>query len=245
MRQDTPAAATLKNHPGSLYLQIASILRRRISMGDWKPGQQLPTLEDLSREFGVARVTVRQAVGLLEKEGLIWRRQGKGTFVSEHVADGPWISLQTEWTDLVALVGEADFRQIEATTATPRLRSGEGRLANGYRYFRRVYTKDGNPYALLNLYLDERLYAQAPWAFARKPAVTVLDSLPNAGGVATASQRLTINTADLEVADLIKVPLNAPVAEVRRVMKDADGVILYLAEIIYRGDFVRLDINLK
>ena len=245
MTKGTGTAHTLKDHPGSLYLQIASMLRRRISTGEWSPGEQLPTLEAMSREFGVARVTVRQAVGLLEEEGLIWRRQGKGTFVSEHAGTGPWISLQTEWDDLVGLVGRTRFRQIKATRAMPPLRKGEGRLASSYRHFRRIYTKDDKPYALLNLYLDDALYAQAPREFARRPAVTVINALPETGGVVTAYQRLTINTADLEVAELMKVPLNSPVAEVRRIMKDAAGTIVYFAEIIYRGEFVRLDITLK
>ena len=61
-----------------LYLQVASALRRRIETGHWKPGSQISTIEKLEREFGVAQVTVRQAVDLLHDEGLVRRQQGAG-----------------------------------------------------------------------------------------------------------------------------------------------------------------------
>ena len=62
--------------------------------------------------------------------------------------------------------------------------------------------------------------------------------------IAHAKQTLTIGTADLNVAKLLKVPLNSPVAEVRA-FKSADSTIVYLGEVTYRGDFVRIDMNLR
>ena len=43
----------------------------------------------------------------------------------------------------------------------------------------------------------------------------------------------------------LKVPLNSPVAEVRRVFTSADGTVIYLGEVTYRGDFVRIDMDLR
>ena len=64
-----------------LYAQVAAALRRRIEEGYWVPGEQISPLDELEKEFHVARVTVRQAAELLEKEGLVQRQQGRGTFV--------------------------------------------------------------------------------------------------------------------------------------------------------------------
>ena len=61
------------------YLQVASALRRRIRDGRWAVGDKIATLEELEREFGVARVTVRQAIDLLQGEGLVKSFQGRGT----------------------------------------------------------------------------------------------------------------------------------------------------------------------
>src|SRR6476620_274605 len=65
------------------YIQLATLFRRRIPSGQWKLHDQIPTVEDLVEECGVARATVRQALGVLEKEGLIERFRAKGTFVTK------------------------------------------------------------------------------------------------------------------------------------------------------------------
>ena len=56
-------AKTLRLSAVPLYIQVAAELRRRIESGRWASGQKISTIEDLQAEFGVARVTVRQAVG--------------------------------------------------------------------------------------------------------------------------------------------------------------------------------------
>ena len=83
-----------------LYIQVASALRRRIETGQWQVGQQISTLEELEREFEVARVTVRQAVELLQNEGLVHRHQGRGTFVADKLQDKHWLRLETTWESL-------------------------------------------------------------------------------------------------------------------------------------------------
>ncbi len=66
-----------------LYYQLVSIIKRNISAGLIKTGDALPTESELCEKFSISRSTVRHAVGELEKEGLIIRRRGKGTFISE------------------------------------------------------------------------------------------------------------------------------------------------------------------
>jgi DNA-binding LacI/PurR family transcriptional regulator len=58
-------------------------LKHALEQGDYRPGQRIPTEQELGRTFDVSITTVRRAVGLLVKEGLLDRRQGAGTFVSE------------------------------------------------------------------------------------------------------------------------------------------------------------------
>lgn len=67
--------------PTPAYAQIANGLRRRITRGELRDGDKLPTLGELIEESGSALGTVRQAIGQLESEGLVVTRQGKGTFV--------------------------------------------------------------------------------------------------------------------------------------------------------------------
>src|SRR4051794_19517423 len=61
---------TEKGQP-ALYYQLADVCRRRIQDGVWQVGSQIPTLEELVAQFGAARATVRQALTILESEGLL------------------------------------------------------------------------------------------------------------------------------------------------------------------------------
>ena len=67
-----------------LYKQVYDRLVKRISEGDWKPAEALPSEYALADELGVSQGTVRKALNELEAEKVVERRQGKGTFVAEH-----------------------------------------------------------------------------------------------------------------------------------------------------------------
>ncbi len=64
------------------YRQIAQNLASRISRGEFEPGTPLPSQALLSREYGVTLMTLRQALGLLETDGLIAQLPGRGTYVT-------------------------------------------------------------------------------------------------------------------------------------------------------------------
>ncbi len=63
------------------YLQVADVLRREIAEGVFRDGQTLMTEEELRFRFNVSRQTIRQAIALLEEDGLVDRRRGSGTYV--------------------------------------------------------------------------------------------------------------------------------------------------------------------
>jgi len=78
----SPASSNPSFSP--LYRQIKGLITRGLQHGDWKPGELIPSESDLARRFGVSQGTVRKAVDELAAEGLLLRRQGRGTFVSTH-----------------------------------------------------------------------------------------------------------------------------------------------------------------
>ncbi len=72
-----------RNSPLPLYFQLKEVLLSSIQHGEWKPGEQLPTEEEIQEKYGLSRTTVRQALRDLELEGRINRQPGRGTFVSQ------------------------------------------------------------------------------------------------------------------------------------------------------------------
>jgi len=65
------------------YLRVSVDLREKITSGEWLPGEQVPSLDDLAKTYTVSRTTARRAVQLLITEGLIETRPRWGTFVAE------------------------------------------------------------------------------------------------------------------------------------------------------------------
>ena len=69
------------SHKGPAYLQLASHIKRMIANGEYPPGNRIPAESIISRSYGVAVMTVRQAISLLADQGLLERVHGRGTFV--------------------------------------------------------------------------------------------------------------------------------------------------------------------
>ena len=70
-----------------LYQQIKALLTRSLQVGDWKPGEAIPSEMELAARFKVSQGTVRKAIDELATENLLVRRQGKGTFVATHAEE--------------------------------------------------------------------------------------------------------------------------------------------------------------
>jgi GntR family transcriptional regulator len=231
--------------PVPRYAQLADLFRQRIVRGTWRTGTKLPSLELLTKEFDVARVTVRQAVDLLQREGLVSAQRGRGTFVTAQPDAPRQLHVETTLAAMVEMYrgDQPQIINIVESSGAPALAEGDGKAAAKYFHMRRVHSRDGQPYCVISIFLDQRVFRRAPQRFRREVVIPVLADLRLK--IARARQTLTIGTADLEVAGHIGVPVNSPVAEVRRVFNAPDGTVMYLAEVIYRGDFIRLDMDLK
>ena len=228
-----------------LYIQVATTLRRRIEQGHWAPGAKISTLEELQAEFEVARVTVRQAVELLQKDGLVRREQGRGTFVSEGQEDRRWLKLATTWPALVDTIKDnvPRFIPVAAPAPEPRLGPEDGKPAAAYVFLRSVQSRGNRAHSVVNLHLARHVFERAPGSFRSRAALPVLASLKGLA-IASARQTLAIASAEPEIAGLLKLPLNAPTAEARCVVLDRQGIAIYVADIVYRGDCIKLDIDL-
>ncbi|HPU51475.1 MAG TPA: GntR family transcriptional regulator [Burkholderiaceae bacterium] len=232
--------------PVPRYAQLAELLRQRLARGVWTIGQKLPSLDELVREFGVARVTVRQAVELLAREGLLSPQAGRGTFVTASPTQERWLKLETSLRALADVYRQdkPELTLIEEAAAMPPLGPADGDAAPVYHFMRRVHTSAGEPYCVISIYLDNRVFRMAPARFRRETVIPVLLELPKVK-ISQARQSVTIATADVEVAQHLNVPLNSPVALVRRVFVAPDGSVLYLGEVTYRGDYIHFEMDLR
>lgn len=78
--------------PKPLYVQLGDIIREKIESGEWKPHQVIPSENELSKIYGISRMTARSVVSEFVREGMLYRVQGKGTFVVEPKITAPPLS---------------------------------------------------------------------------------------------------------------------------------------------------------
>jgi GntR family transcriptional regulator len=71
-----------------MYLQIVEQIRHRVAVGDWQPGEEIPSIRALAIDLQVSVITVKRAYLELEHAGVIVQRQGRGTFVAEDATLG-------------------------------------------------------------------------------------------------------------------------------------------------------------
>lgn len=80
---DLPSTKIDRQSPVPYYFQLSELLEQEILSGRWEPGTRLASEPEISRQLGLSRTTIRQALGRLEQRGLVQRRKGQGTFVAE------------------------------------------------------------------------------------------------------------------------------------------------------------------
>lgn len=239
-------ALQFRDDPTPRYAQLADLFRQRIERGVWRRQERIPSLDELTSEFAVARVTVRQAVAQLSGEGLLSAERGRGTFVTGIPNRSRSLRLESSLAAIAAVYrgDKPELTLIDETNAAPHLTAADGRPAHKYRHLRRVHSRAGESYCVISIYLDETIFQMASRRFRRETVVPVLLELPGIG-IAAARQSLKVTSADTEVARLLKVPLHSAVAEVRRVVTSQLGIVLYLGEVTYRGDYINFEMDLK
>ena len=240
------------------YIQLADIFRQRIVqvVSVDRTGDMLPSIEKSDGVSSrVARVTVRQADPKLSEpsEGLVSPQRGRG-HGNQRGDRRRRAQTQTAWSTPRSGRSRRHVPRRQAgyfhqSSSRPRLQPDPDSKTMAsrhpsYFHMRRVHSREGEHYCVASIFIDDRVFQLAPEQLRKEVAIPVLTSLPGVT-IATARQTLHISTADLEIARDLEVPVNAPVAEVRRVFCSPDGSVIYLAEATYRGDYIRLEMDLK
>ncbi|MBB6262547.1 GntR family transcriptional regulator [Paenochrobactrum gallinarii] len=237
----------LKRSRVAIYLQLADLFRNRISSGFWPVGSRIPNIDELEQEFSVARGTIRQAFELLKAEGLIDQRRAKGSFVLRAPASISAHRLDMDWASITKAHQGADIKTLATNSDVqlPDLLKDGSQEAASYHWFKRLHRRDGQVYLLGSSYLDEELFGCVkPSRFESEPLLVLLQEAA-AEKLGAANQILTISVADVDVAATMEIPLNSPLVVMHRFVHASDGKLIYASEGYYRGDAVRLEMNIR
>jgi GntR family transcriptional regulator len=221
---------------GAIYLGIASVMKSRILRRGWPAGTKIPTIEELSQEFGVARETARQALHVLVNENLISSRRGRGTYV---VYEGPLVSNVSgsilEATSPAPAKHGIEILALEDRDLLPEEMKVEGKAAPKYKRISKVHSLEGVPYGFFEVFIASDIFKRFPKGAEKKQKLAWL--MRELGVKVTIShERLTIHPADLEEARHLRCQLAQPVARLNRIMLNEEGRVVYAAYNSYRGD---------
>ena len=104
-----------------MYLQIVEQIRHRVAVGDWQPGQEMPSIRALAVDLRVSVITVKRAYLELEHAGVIVQRQGRGTFVAEDATLGDSLKEQELDEHLTAAAEIGALLGLDADALAARL----------------------------------------------------------------------------------------------------------------------------
>jgi GntR family transcriptional regulator len=205
-----------------LYYQLENILREKIVSGAFAAGSKLPTEIELIRLYGVGRITVRQALAALTKEGLIERKRRRGTFVTERKTRrrpfGEGIDLTGSLDEIIAAETGATFKVIEVNRidADPQEAElfGLGTGAPLYRV-KRLGLDDKARNLTINYLPAEIGEKLTPEELS---AGSLMQTLETRFGLKlkSAAQRITAALADPYIAKLLDVRVGSPMLSIER-----------------------------
>jgi DNA-binding GntR family transcriptional regulator len=216
-----------------LYRQIQANLKEKITSGAYEEGGLLPSENDLCGEFNATRMTVRQALNELVREGYITRHHGKGSTVSASRKSLGLLSLKG-WTEVVVasdrhgktLVLEGPLlRKMESVIFKPLI---DEETHEEFIFFKRLRLVEDSPVMYEHTYIPNENLPN----FIEEPLLegslfrTLL--IRYQIDVQSMTQEVRAIAADKETANLLKIKLKSPVLHLLRKYKTSiDGFFLY------------------
>ena len=223
-----------------LYAQIVEQLRRDIAANAFGESGRIPTEAELSQKYSVSRITVRRAIEELVNQGLVEKKQGKGTFVcaprfSRRLDSGP-LSF-SEMCEANGLQPGAILLEKSIVVPKPgrirellRLKEGESAV-----YISRIRTGNGKPLAYEESYypmeysdlLSIDLEKESVYRYLREVRGIELNS---------SSIRLNLTRADSRIARMLQVPNHTPLLEIKGCVLKGDGTPVHTSYQCGYGD---------
>lgn len=234
-----------------IYYQIKETVKNRIITGRYKPGDKIPSENELVKKFNVSRLTVRQAITQLVHEGFLISKQGQGSFVT---SDKEFIeSFSIKFTgfinDLFYQIAKTTTKSVEIKKVPiPILvrekleiddKAEEIILVKRVRFKNDVsfaYTVNYIPLEIGVKITEERLY--------KKPLLQIMEQEL---GITFKESFETIEAtfAGAEVAEKLNIPSGSPVLFVERVMYGGRKKPVEMTQTSYRGDLYKYVARLK
>jgi len=225
-----------------LYMTIAADVRDRIVTEALGPHTLLPSERELAEHHGVSRMTARQALSLLESEGVVYRKPPRGTFVAE-----PRVRFHVgSFSEEVARMGRRPAAKLlwaEHQLATPAVRRALG-LGEGaaVHVFHRLRSVDDVPFALETTFLSAEL---TPGILDQTDDGSLWAMLRSRYGIELARSTAVLESIVLDDATSLELGVRAGSAGtlLTRTTDDSSGRCVEYARDVYRADRAAFEVS--
>ena len=241
-------SAIYRNSPLPRYYQLKEIMRERVQSDEWKPGDLIPSERELSEKYGISRMTARQAITELVNEGLFYREQGKGTFVSQRKITQQLIRLTGFTEDIKARGQKPGTKVLSAQMfAADETTAEKLRIDPGTLIFRlqRLRLADDEPLAIelsqITFKGCERLLEEDLEQNSLYRLLETKYGIP----LMEADQELEAGLAGNEEVQLLKISLGRPVLFTRRITYTERNQPIEYAKAVYCGNKYIFHTHLK
>lgn len=233
--------------PVSLYYQLKEKMKKKIKSGEWPVESRIPTERALCSAYGVSRITVRQALDDLKREGHIYSKQGKGTFVRRLKIEQGLEKFYSFSEDIKRMGYDADSKILEFKTIDcDDLLIEILKLKNKDKVYKikRLRYADSEPFDVETSYIPVKDH---PDMFEKDIAKLVLYNVLKEKYdefVNKADETFEAAIIDHKYADLLSVEKNSAVILLKRIAKANEKPVEY-CETVIRGDRSKYKIVLK
>ncbi len=236
------------------YQQIFLLLREKILTGQVPSGARITSEAELSKEFGVSRITSRRALSELERAGLVTRERGRGTRVRENIigdsAPGEAagnVPMTSRILGQSRIIGQSEVRLL-GFSRQPAPAHVNQALAlepqSDVYVVERVRSSKGDPFCHLVTYVPIEIGRTfSPAALESRMLIDLIQETGRTIG--SAEQTVGATIADAILAGHLDVQRGAPILHVARTVYDADGVPVEYFEASFRPDKFRLSMSLE
>lgn len=226
------------NAPTPLYEQIKSIVKKDISEGNYKIGEKLPSEVKFAQMYGVSVITTRKALFELEQEGIVDRKQGKGTFVKEKKITKRMTSIAS-FTELCNSLGvKAGAEDIEKKIIIPKKRIQESLELDDNAmvvYVSRVRYADDDPVVI------EKNYFSIDYGYLINEDLvdkSLFKILKQKSGfkIGNSNKSIDIVRAEKEHSRLLKVNIGDPLLRISSIAYLVEDTVAYVGEQIIKAE---------
>lgn len=240
-----------KNLPIPLYYQLTQYLIEKIESGEMKPGDSFYSERELAEQFGISRMTVRQALQRLVDDGRIVREQGKGSFVAEPKINQRLMRLTSFSEDMQklgkkpgAIVVSVDVMEADSKLAQALDLDESRPESRRVLVLTRVRTADDRPIALETTHLPLIRFPELEnQDFTGVSLYRVLEQRYGVVAV-TAKQTIEVGMPFDREMKLLQLSPGIPVLLLKRTTRDAEDRPFEYVKAVYAGDRYRFQADL-